>query len=43
MDFELSYAYAMNKAYRNFTDDSVLNKVTSYYEKNGTAYEKMMS
>lgn len=43
MDFELSYAYAMNKAYRNFTDDRGLNKVTSYYEKNGTAYEKMMS
>ena len=43
MDFELSYAYAMNKAYRNFTADTILNKVTSYYEKNGTAYEKMMS
>jgi len=43
MRYSLLYAKAMNKGYINFTSDSVMKNVTNYYDKHGTANEKMLA
>lgn len=41
MDFYLSKCNAQNKAYVNFTSDSICKVLTSYYDEHGGDYEKM--
>lgn len=41
MKYELLYAKAMNKAYIDFTSDSVMKKVALYYDKHGSKNEQM--
>lgn len=41
MRFELLHAKAQNKAYVDFTTDSVMKEVVEYYDGHGTANEKM--
>ena len=41
MRLELLRADAQNKAFVNFTTDSVMREVTAYYDAHGTAQERM--
>lgn len=41
MRFHLLQAKAMNKAYVDFTSDSIMLKVVDYYDRYGSGYEKM--
>ena len=41
MRYHLLQAKAMNKAYVDFTSDSIMLKVVDYYERYGSGYEKM--
>lgn len=41
MKYELLYAKAMNKAYIDFTSDSIMKKVALYYDKHGSKNEQM--
>lgn len=41
MRYELLYADAQNKAYVDFTSDSIMKQVADYYDSHGTANEKM--
>ncbi|MBQ6200463.1 MAG: hypothetical protein IJK50_03385 [Prevotella sp.] len=41
MRFHLLQAKAMNKAYVDFTSDSIMLKVVDYYDRHGSGYEKM--
>lgn len=41
MRYQLTLADAQNKAYVDFTTDSVMKEVTEYYDNHGTANEKM--
>ncbi len=41
MRFHLLHAKAMNKAYVDFTSDSIMLKVVDYYDRHGSGYEKM--
>ena len=43
MRYELVYAQAMNKAYVNFTTDSVMLEVVDWYERHGNANQKMLA
>lgn len=43
MQYEMLYAKAQNKAYIDFTSDSILLKVSDYYDNHGTANERMMA
>ncbi len=43
MRFELIYAKAMNKSFVDFTTDSVMKEVVAYYDKNGSANERMLA
>lgn len=43
MRFNLLYSKAMNKSYINFTSDSTMKEVTSYYDRHGTNYDKLMA
>jgi tetratricopeptide (TPR) repeat protein len=43
MRYQLLYAKAMNKGYVNFTSDSTMKVVTKYYDRHGTANEKMLA
>lgn len=43
MHYQLTYAKAMNKAFVNFTTDSVMKQVVSYYEQKGSSNEKMLA
>ena len=41
MRYELVRAHAQNKAYINFSTDSILKEVVDYYDTHGTANERM--
>ena len=43
MRYELVYAQAQNKAYVNFTTDSIVLSLVDYYERHGNANEQMMA
>ena len=43
MRYELVYAQAQNKAYVNFTTDSIALELVDYYERHGNANEQMMA
>lgn len=43
MRYELIYAKAMNKAFVDFTTDSVMKQVAAYYEQHGSATDKMQA
>ena len=43
MHYELVYAQAQNKAYVNFTTDSIALELVDYYERHGNANEQMMA
>lgn len=43
MCYELVYAQAQNKAYVNFTTDSIALELVDYYERHGNANEQMMA
>lgn len=43
MRYELVYAQAQNKAYVNFTTDSIVLCLVDYYERHGNANEQMMA
>lgn len=43
MRYELVYAQAQNKAYVNFTTDSIVLRLVDYYERHGNANEQMMA
>jgi tetratricopeptide (TPR) repeat protein len=43
MRYQLLYAKAMNKGYVTFTSDSTMKVVAKYYDRHGTANEKMLS
>ena len=43
MHYQLTYAKAMNKAFVDFTTDSVMKQVVSYYEQKGSCNEKMLA
>lgn len=43
MRFDLIYAKGMNKGFVDFTTDSVMKQVVSYYDKHGSANERMLA
>ena len=43
MRYELVYAQAQNKAFVNFTTDSIVLSLVDYYERHGNANEQMMA
>lgn len=43
MRYELVYAQAQNKAYVNFTTDSIVLSLVDYYNRHGNANEQMMA
>ena len=43
MQYQLLYHKAMNKAYIDFTSDSIMREVANYYEKHGTANNRMLA
>ena len=43
MRYELVYAQAQNKAYVDFTTDSIVLSLVDYYERHGNANEQMMA
>jgi len=43
MKYELLHAAAQNKAYINFTSDSVMKEVVDYYDSHGTANEQLQA
>ena len=43
MQYELVYAQAQNKAYVDFTTDSIVLEVAKYYDKHGSNNERMMA
>ena len=43
MRFELIYAKGMNKGFVDFTTDSVMKQVVAYYDKHGSANERMLA
>ena len=43
MRYELVYAQAQNKAFVNFTTDSIALELVDYYERHGNANEQMMA
>ncbi|MEE0985453.1 MAG: hypothetical protein UH687_07480 [Bacteroidaceae bacterium] len=43
MRYELVYAQAQNKAYVNFTTDSIVLSLVDYYERHGNVNEQMMA
>ena len=43
MRYELVYAQAQNKAYVNFTTDSIVLSLVDYYGRHGNANEQMMA
>jgi len=43
MQYELVYAQAQNKAYVDFTTDSIVLEVAKYYDKHGSSNERMMA
>ena len=43
MHYELVYAQAQNKAFVNFTTDSIVLSLVDYYERHGNANEQMMA
>ena len=43
MRYELLHAAAQNKAYINFTSDSVMKEVVDYYDSHGTANEQLQA
>jgi hypothetical protein len=43
MRYELVYVQAQNKAYVNFTTDSIVLSLVDYYERHGNANEQMMA
>lgn len=43
MRYELLYHKAMNKAYIEFKSDSIMRKVTNYYEVHGNANDRMLA
>ncbi len=43
MKYELLHAAAQNKAYINFTSDSVMKEVVNYYDSHGTANEQLQA
>ena len=43
MRYELVYAQAQNKAYVNFTTDSIALELVDYYERHGNANQKMLA
>jgi len=43
MRYELVYAQAQNKAYVNFTTDSIVLSLVDYYDRHGNANQKMMA
>lgn len=43
MQYELVYAQAQNKAFVNFTTDSIVLEVAEYYESHGSSNEQMMA
>ena len=43
MRYELVYAQAQNKAFVNFTTDSVVLELVDYYDRHGNANEQMMA
>ena len=43
MHYELVYAQAQNKAYVNFTTDSIVLSLVDYYNRHGNANEQMMA
>ena len=43
MRYELVYAQAQNKAYVNYTTDSIALELVDYYERHGNANQKMLA
>lgn len=43
MRFDLIYAKGMNKGFVDFTTDSVMKQVVAYYDKHGSANERMLA
>lgn len=43
MQYELVYAQAQNKAFVDFTTDSIVLEVAKYYDKHGSSNERMMA
>lgn len=43
MQYELVYAQAQNKAYVDFSTDSIVLEVAKYYDKHGSSNERMMA
>ena len=43
MRFDLIYAKGMNKGFVDFTTDSVMKQVVSYYDQHGSANERMLA
>lgn len=43
MHYQLIYAKGMNKGYVDFTSDSVMKSVVEYYDKHGSANDKMLA
>lgn len=43
MRFDLIYAKGMNKGFVDFTTDSVMKQVVTYYDKHGSANERMLA
>lgn len=43
MQYELMYAQAQNKAFVDFTTDSIVLEVAKYYDKHGSSNERMMA
>ena len=43
MRYQLIYAKGMNKGFVDFTTDSVMKQVVAYYDKHGSANERMLA